>query len=142
MSKKWYGSLNNRLDENKMYCEKIEVGTGMTEYYYSDRHAYEVVKVVNQEDVFVRRLDHIKVDNATMSNSWKLVSNPNNPIREIKKYRGRWCWVVNYTKENIKNCYTLEKKIYDKVMETGKATRYVKANVSFGVSEYYFDYEF
>ena len=39
MSKKWYGSLNNRLEENRQFCEKIEVGTGVTEYMYSDRKA-------------------------------------------------------------------------------------------------------
>ena len=36
------GSLNNRLEENRMFCDTIEVGTGMTEYLYSDRHAYEL----------------------------------------------------------------------------------------------------
>ena len=142
MSNKWYGSLNNRLEENKMYCEEIEVGTGMTEYSWSDRKAYEVVEVVNQENVFVRELDHKHIGDGSMDNQWELVSNTNKPVREIKKYRGSWCWVVNYTKESIKNCYLLEKKIYDKVMTTGKATKYVKANVSFGVAEYYYDYEF
>lgn len=49
MSRKWYGSLNNRLEENKMFCEEIKVGTGLTEYFYSDRHPYEVVKVIDQK---------------------------------------------------------------------------------------------
>lgn len=26
---KLYGSLNNRLEENRMFCDTIEVGTGM-----------------------------------------------------------------------------------------------------------------
>ena len=30
---KWYGSINNRLEEDKQFCPVIEVGTGMTEYY-------------------------------------------------------------------------------------------------------------
>ena len=41
---KLYGSLNNRLEENHMFCDVIEVGTDMTEYLYTDRHAYEVLK--------------------------------------------------------------------------------------------------
>ena len=141
MSNKWYGSLNNRIDENKMYCEKIEVGTGMTEYSWSDRKAYEVVKVVNQENVFVRELDHILVGEP-MSNEWELVTDINKPIKELKKYRGKWCWVNKYTKESISRVMFVPSKIYDKVMKNGKATEYEKANVSFGVAEYYYDYEF
>ena len=58
MSRVWYGSLNNRLEENKQFCETIEVGTGMTEYSYSDRHAYEVIEVTDQKHVKVREYDH------------------------------------------------------------------------------------
>lgn len=141
MSNKWYGSLNNRIDENKMYCEKIEVGTGMTEYSYSDRKAFEVVKVVNQNNVFVRELDHKAVGQA-MSNSWELVSNPNNPVRELKKRYGYWNWVGKATKESIERAVFIDKKVYDEVMKNGSATVYHKTNVSFGVAEYYYDYEF
>lgn len=141
---KVYGSLNNRIDENKMFCDKIEVGTGMTEYYWSDCKAYEVVKVVNQNNVFVRKLDHKKADNIAMSNNWELVSNPNNPVKEIKKYRGNWCWVNTYTKKSLESWEQrfIPEDIYNKVMKTGKATKYEKANVSFGITEYYYDYSF
>lgn len=116
---KWYGNLSNRIDENKMHCDKIEVGTGMTEYYWSDRRAFEVVKVVNQNNVFVREFDH-KAVGEPMSNEWELVSNPNNPIKELKKMDGAWNWVV----------------------QTGYGKTYTKANISFGIAEYYYDYEF
>lgn len=142
MSKKWYGSIDNRIDENKMFCDKIEIGTGMTEYHWSDRTAYEVVEVINQEHVFVRELQPKHVGDGSMDNNWELISNPNKPIKEIKKYRGNWCWVINYTKESLEHCYCLEDRIYQKILQTGKATKYSKANVSFGVAEYYYDYEF
>lgn len=138
---KFYGSLNNRLEENKMYCEEIKVGTGMTEYYYSDRKAYEVVKVVNQKNVFVRELDH-KAVGEPMSNQWELISNPNNPVRELKFRFNAWHWVVKYTKASVGKAMIVRSKIYDKVMKDGEAVDYIKANISFGVAEYYYDYEF
>ena len=45
MSRKWYGSLNNRIEENRMFTDEIKVGTGVTKYSWSDRDAYEVVEV-------------------------------------------------------------------------------------------------
>ena len=141
MSKKWYGSITNRLDENKMYCETIEIGTGMTEYLYTDRHAYEVVNVIDQKHVFVRELEPLPAGEP-MSNQWTLVSNTNKPVKEMRFYRNHWCWVINYIKESMSKAVFVPSKIYDKVKSKGKATRYERANVSFGVAEYYFDYEF
>jgi len=162
---KYYGSFNNRIEENKMYCDKIEVGTGMTKYSYSDRHAYEVVKVNDQTNVFVREYDH-KAVGAPMSNTWELVSDENNPIIELKLRNGVWYYVINYTKEmwqkrakedfdngcwtNIESAYNyykamsgLTEKQKEKV-ESGKTIKAYKkfGNVSFGVAEYYYDYEF
>ena len=140
---KFYGSLNNRLEENKMFCEKIEVGTGMTEYSYSDTKAYEVVKVVNQNHVFVREYDHKHVGNTNMDNQWELVSNPNNPVKELKKRYGYWNWVSHWTKDTLEKCILLpEKNVIEKINKTGKAEVYSRTNVSFGVAQYYYDYEF
>ena len=47
MSNKWYGSLNNRLDEGKTFGD-IKVGTGVTEMCWSDRHPYEVVEIIDE----------------------------------------------------------------------------------------------
>lgn len=32
MGKRLYGCLQNRLEEDRMFCDKIEVGTGVTEW--------------------------------------------------------------------------------------------------------------
>jgi hypothetical protein len=167
MSRKLYGSLNNRVDENKMFCKEIKVGTGMTEYYWSDRHAYEVVKVINQKHVFVREYDH-KGIGEPMSNDWELISNPNKPAIEMKFRYGRWYKVhrckhsdaLKRAAELVEDgtCKTFEAAynyvIYisgirfktDEEIEAFKNGKehvnYYKANVSFGVAEYYYDYEF
>lgn len=141
---KFYGSLENRLEENRMYCDEIKVGTGMTEYSYSDRHAYEVVKVIDQKHVFVREYDH-KAIGEHMSNEWELVSNPEHPVKEMKFRYGYWNWVDTVTKEDIENCIIIDDKLCKalKELETkDEAVIYRRANVSFGVADYYYDYEF
>ena len=52
---RWYGSLQNRLEEN---CKgrKPEIGMGATEMFYSDRQAWEVVGVKDERHITVRRM--------------------------------------------------------------------------------------
>lgn len=161
---KLYGSLNNRLEENKMYCKEIKVGTGMTKYSYSDREAYEVVMVNDQTNVFVRRYDH-KAVGEPMTNSWQLISNEDNPVIELKFKNGVWYQVIEYTKELwLNNAKDMAKEKTEKVelyydyckamsgltvkekekIENGKTVKKLRkfGNISFGVAEYYFDYEF
>lgn len=156
MSRTWYGSINNRLEENKQFCETIEVGTGMTEYLWSDRHAYEVVEVKDQKHVSVRELDHKHIGNTPMDNNWELISNESNPIRNLTKRGNRWYWTVTVTsdildgideKDNDSRFETMlflchQNIIADDLRAKGKITRYHKANVSFGVADYHYDYEF
>ena len=73
MARQWYGSLNNRIEENKMFCDTIEVGTGVTEYSWSDRHPYEVVEVKDQKNVAIRGMKHdVRNDGKdnSYSNTW------------------------------------------------------------------------
>lgn len=156
MSRKFYGSLNNRLQENRMFCEEIKVGTGMTEYRYSDRRAYEVIEVTDQKHVTVRLLDHKHVGDGCTDNNWELISNENNPVYEMTKRGNYWYWTTRITSDILKELETedAENKFsvqlfllhnnvdIDKLKEKGKITKYHRANVSFGVASYYYDYSF
>jgi hypothetical protein len=153
--KKWYGSLNNRVEENRMYCEKIEIGTGMTEYLYTDTHPYEVVEVKDQKHVKVRKLDHKLVGEA-YTNNWELTSNENNPVYEMTKRGNYWYWTVTVTSDILKDLESEDARErfrtqlflcqndidIDKLREKGKITKYHRANVSFGIAQYYYDYSF
>lgn len=157
MSKVWYGSINNRIEENKMFCDEIKVGTGMTEYSYSDRDAYEVVEVKDQKHVAVREYDH-KLKGSAYSNDWELISNENNPVKWLTKRGNYWYWTVTIdksvaeraTNESLSGDDRIEAMLFlghnnltPAYFEThDKATRYHRANVSFGVADYYYDYEF
>lgn len=156
MSRKWYGSLNNRVEENHMYCDKIEVGTGMTEYSWSDRHAYEVTAVKDQKHVTVREYDAKHVGEA-YTNNWELISNPENPERDLVKRGDYWYWTVTVTVDDLKENTDTDdddKRIRfmvwlcnlgihaDDIFTKGKVTKRRRADVSFGVADYYYDYEF
>lgn len=157
MARKWYGSLQNRLDENRMFTEEIKLGTGMTEYSYSDRHAYEVVEVQDQKHVKVRELDHKHVGTGEMDNTWELISNENNPVYSMTKRGNYWYWTVKITSDildEIEKETDMNRKINmqlflahndvdpEKLREKGKMTKYHRANVSFGRADYYYDYSF
>lgn len=153
MASKWYGSYNNRVEENRMFCDEIKVGTGMTEYSWSDRHAYEVIEVKDQKHVTVREYDH-KLKGEAYSNDWELISNPENPTHELVKRGNYWYGVVTITPEmaqEIKDTHDTEGMIWaslqgfilDDIIASGKSkNKYHRWNVSFGVAEYHYDYEF
>ena len=150
MSREWYGNLTNRLEENRMFCDEIKVGTGMTEYSYSDRHPWEVIEVVDQKHVKVRKMDHKHVGDGQMDNNWELVSNENNSVRALTKRGNYWYWTVVVTSDILDSIDKIETQLFlchnnievDKLREKGKVTRYHRANVSFGIADYYYDYEF
>ena len=155
---KWYGSLNNRVDENRQFCDEIKVGTGMTEYFWSDRHAYEVVAVKDQKHVSVREYEHKRPDDKkdySYSNDWVLVSNEKNPVIDLVKRGKYWYTVTSITPEEAKEILAKENNLDERlwachcgfdlqeIVASGKKkTTYHKRNVSFGVASYYYDYEF
>lgn len=157
---KFYGSLTNRLEEGKQFVKQIEVGTGVTEYLWSDTHAYEVTKVISQTNFFVRRYDR---KCKGQINDWQLISNPNNPEIEVVKRNNIWYRVTRYSKKNlIKRAYEMRKSFKNEEVaynyflcmsgltqkqkekiESGKEVKqYSKFNISVGKAEEYFDYEF
>lgn len=148
---KWYGSLDNRIEENRMFCDKIDVGTGMTEYWWSDTHAYEVVDVRDQKHISVREYDHRHIGDGCCDNRWELISNEANPVRDMVKRGKYWYYTATATIDDLEKCngdiskeMQLQMAGFDLnvIREKGKQTKLTRANVSFGVARYYYDYSF
>lgn len=119
---KWYGSLENRLEENQPYNDEIKVGTLLTRFDYSDRHPFEVIQVNSQKDIIVRELNHKKADDTPMSNNWEVFSDVSMPTCNYVYRYGHW---------------------YEKyISRTTKKPYYSKVNISFGYADYYYDYSF
>lgn len=88
----WYGSLQNRIAERAEMPEP-QVGMGVTEMCWSDRHAYEVVAIKDERHITVRALDHKRVDGNGMSEmqEYEYMSNPeNSEINLFKTKKGEW----------------------------------------------------
>ena len=155
MARKLYGNLMNRIGEDRMYCNEIKVGTGMTEYMWSDRYAYEVTAVKDQKHVTVREYE-VKNVGTGFENKWELISNPEAGERDLVKVGDFWYWTNTVTADEwLEAKAEMEKgdpryacsivcNGFDpeKIMKNGKQTKRTRAKVSFGVADYYYDYEF
>lgn len=153
MATKFYGNLMNRLEEGKQFCGEITVGTGMTEYHWSDRTAYEVIEVRDQKHVTVRELDYKAKNPGAMDNEWELYSNPDNAVRDMVKVGECWYWTNTLTAAAVDE-YVAKEGDYallrlavggwdiERIRAKGKQTKRWKANVSFGIARYYYDYSF
>lgn len=166
MSKVWYGSLQNRLEENKQFVSEIKVGDGVTEYSYTDRTPYEVIAVKDQKHITIRRLDAKRVDDYGMSDwqEYEYVSNENNYTTDLVKRGSYWYQTTTLTAEELADIERRHEEVkakgeklnnellhlimwaaqfeQDKVRAKGKQTRYNKMNISIGHAEKYHDYSF
>lgn len=102
--------------------------------------------------------DHRRPDdnkNYSYSNEWVLVSNEKNPAIDLVKRGKYWYSAVTCTVETAKEILykanNLEERIWAstngfdliEIAKSGKdKTKYHRRNVSFGVADYYYDYEF
>lgn len=89
---RWYGSLQNRLQEAAIQ-PKPEVGMGVTEMCYTDRHPYEVIEVIDDRHIIVRALSWKRIDNNGLSEcqEYEYFSNPEaSPIKLFLTKKGTW----------------------------------------------------
>lgn len=120
---KWYGSVENRIEEGKNYSGKdIYVGMGVTEYQWSDRHPYEVTQVFDQKHICIRRMEAKVVKGSCQDGSaeYEYERNSKRPEIELKKYKDGW--------------YDLRDNGNGK-----KIKGYSRYSLSFGVMEEYYD---
>ena len=152
MKTKLYGSLINRMEEGRQFVNEIKVGDGVTEYHYSDRTPYEVIEVKDQKHIVIRKLDHKHIGDGHMDNEWELISNEDNPVYNLEKRGEVWYFTNTVTWDEIKDKlddinFRIRLCVYggfdpEIVEKKGKQTKRVKANISIGKAEYYYDYEF
>lgn len=111
---KWYGSLENRLEEGKTYGE-IKVGTGVTEMLYSDRNPYEVVEVIDDRHLLIRPLDYKRVSGSAQDGSaeYEYYSNEDAPVIKIFKSKTGWRAQLGRKLGSIKYAVGFAERYYD-----------------------------
>ena len=89
-----YGSLLNRwAEEINHNGHKVEIGMGVTEMCYSDRHAYEVIAIKDDRHITIRRLKAKRIDNNGLSEcqNYEYTSDPDGATRELfLTKKGQW----------------------------------------------------
>lgn len=111
MSNKWYGSLNNRLDEGKTFGD-IKVGTGVTEMCWSDRHPYEVVEIIDEKHLLIRECD------------WKIISGSEQDGSAQYEYKVKPYKDTILTKDLLDDNYRMlmisanNPKLYEKILSS------------------------
>ena len=88
----WYGSVQNRIYENSKGKEP-QVGMGVTEMLWSDRHPWEIIEVKDERHIVVRELDWKRVDGGGFSEAqeYEYSSNPDNrTARLFRTKKGQW----------------------------------------------------
>lgn len=129
---KFYGSINNRLQEN---CkgESPVVGMGVTELQYTDRSPYEVIEVVNEKKIRVRSMSYERIDENGMSEcqEYKYSSNPDGEVKTLVLRNGRW-------RDLLKE----ERYLGDKKWETIETKKLGCNGWYVGRAERYYDFSF
>ena len=159
---KIYGNLMNRLTEDKNYTgREIKVGDDITMYHWSDRKCYYVTGVINQKRIKVKRY-YVCADKEKATGighqEWVYFKT----LREQDKYLN-WehtekeyeedekyeeVWVFRYGKWMREHTYTEENYCSERELNSLKKNGYYKryydlsGKVSFGVRNYYYDWEF
>ena len=175
---KWYGSVNNRIDEGKNYLgrDELKAGDDITMYYYSDRECYYIDEVISQKEIKVKRYyicaDHSKslgcghqewlyFKTLKEHHDYIKTINPRTKfnyggepeaVTWVKRY-GKWQEKIVYNKAVV--AYIVGRDGYctfrpknekeQKMFDEGKdIIRYQDLNgkISFGVRDYYYDWEF
>lgn len=166
------GNFINRLEENRYFNgthDNIKVGTPCTIYLYSDRHAYEVIEVKDQNNIRIRQLKAIRTDNFGMSDcqNYRYERDEKGCTMTLRLTKDGWKEVNTYTLQGFEKAVKrfmadttteqvarnyiayhwrlagLTEKQFAKVMAGGEVVKVKgKVSISFGVADEYYDYSF
>lgn len=161
MSNRWYGNLTNRLEEGRMNGD-LHVGMDITMYYWSDRTCYYITDVINDKCIKVRRY-HVIADRDCTGGmghqDWVYFKT----AKEVTEYLAKYgivseyertdypeeTWAFRYGSWKREWTHTeaepfMTGKQLEKIAKGQTVNTYsnLSGKVSFGVRDYYYDWEF
>ena len=165
---KWYGSVNNRMEEGRNYTgREIRVGDDITMYLWSDRHCYYVTEVIDQKCIKVREYypcaDHSTPGGAGHQD-WLYFKTWDEWNEYLAQFSTKYhhsgdhrdepdpeTWVYRYNKWVKESVHTemprpefCTKREREHFTKHGYYKTYsdLSGKVSFGIRDYYHDWEF
>lgn len=174
MGRKWYGSIDNRIEEGHNYesGKTIKVGTDVTVYGWSDRQCKYVTKVIDQKHIFVKDY-HVCADHSKPAGighqNWQYFKtareeaeylNADHPENATESPEEEWAFRYGHWNRVIRFDKALAERIEERsglrgffpktekekeALEAGKeVVRYdrIQEGISFGVRDYFFDWDF
>lgn len=86
-----YGSVTNRIMERRNVTTP-EVGMGVTEYLWSDSHAWEIIEVIDERHLVIRRLKStMKPGTHWLDQEYDYESDPTAQVAKLfKTKQGVW----------------------------------------------------
>jgi hypothetical protein len=99
MSKRWYGSIVNRMMEGETETQP-QVGMGATALYHSDREPYTIVEIKSKTRIIVQEDNAKRIDKNGMSESqeYEYTRNPDGIKVELVKTKYGWKQLKGRTK--------------------------------------------
>lgn len=148
---KLYGNLTNRFQEGHNFTgREIREGDDITEYLWSDRVCYFITKVVDQKHIFIHRYrvvaDQDKAGGMGHQN-WLYFKTNKEANDYMKKYYPDQYGDTVYEDSDIELVFRYNhwNRVYRKNWngEDYDKPRYNRMDhISFGVRDYYYDWEF
>ena len=167
MSKRWYGELTNRLEEGQNFTgRELRAGDDITEYLWSDRHCYYIDEVITPKRIKVRPYyvcaDREKADGMGHQdwlyfktwderNKYLCKYFPSDDPNEHREEPRAETWVFRYNKwmrehfvTEMRHPDAYTKREREQFEKNGWCFTYsnLTGKVSFGVRDYYYDWEF
>lgn len=79
------------IEKERKQGQQIEVGMGATGSYWTDAYAYEVVRVVSDKTVEIRRLDVVRKEGTDwLDEEYDYFSNDENPVERVRRCKTGW----------------------------------------------------
>ena len=79
------------IEKERKQGQPIEVGMGATGSYWTDAYAYEVVRVVSDKTVEIRRLDAVhKEGTDCLDEEYDYFSNDERPVERVRRCKMGW----------------------------------------------------
>jgi hypothetical protein len=136
---KLYGSVSNRLSEGRNNVGKRYVGEDITMYYWSDRDCYFITDVISDKEIRVKKYYVVAGENGGIGcQDWLYFKTQNEMNEYLNEHRG--CDYNTDLPEPQSELWVYRYNSWWKKNE-GKYTK-INQKLSFGVRDYYYDWEF